>query len=205
MLEMEESVHSPPLPLLLGRPFMKTAQTKIDLAKGALTMEFGGDIIKFNVSESVENPNDVCACFVIDKIEDIGQEHSIKKDTSRTTNEEGIEIEQKDHKATAINLAESTSNAHVDHAATFEHSSQHIGKQPNPNPIPIKIDRWFPSLMQIPKQTPDGGRIYMNFKEHNAPSSKHHYPLPFIDPMYENFEGQIVEDISPHAVGPIQT
>ncbi|CAN6583800.1 unnamed protein product [Malus baccata var. baccata] len=32
VLDMEDSTHSPPSPLLLGRPFMKTAQTKIDVA-----------------------------------------------------------------------------------------------------------------------------------------------------------------------------
>ncbi|XP_070678200.1 uncharacterized protein [Malus domestica] len=36
VLDMEDSVHSPSSPLLLGRPFMKTAQTKIDVAKGAV-------------------------------------------------------------------------------------------------------------------------------------------------------------------------
>ncbi|KAM2957602.1 hypothetical protein FF2_024557 [Malus domestica] len=59
VLEMEDSGHSSPFPILLGRPFMKTVQTKIDVAKRALTMEFGGDMIKFNVSDSVKNPNDV--------------------------------------------------------------------------------------------------------------------------------------------------
>ncbi|KAM2676284.1 hypothetical protein EV1_002966 [Malus domestica] len=33
VLDMEDSGHSPPSPLLLGRPFMKTTQTKIDVAK----------------------------------------------------------------------------------------------------------------------------------------------------------------------------
>ncbi|KAM2477449.1 hypothetical protein PS1_044210 [Malus domestica] len=33
MLEMDESDHSPTLPILLGRPFMKTTQTKTDVAK----------------------------------------------------------------------------------------------------------------------------------------------------------------------------
>ncbi|KAM2593930.1 hypothetical protein TB1_043016 [Malus domestica] len=33
VLDMEDTGHSPPPPLLLGRPFMKTAQTKIDVAK----------------------------------------------------------------------------------------------------------------------------------------------------------------------------
>ncbi|KAB2615288.1 S ribonuclease [Pyrus ussuriensis x Pyrus communis] len=61
---------------------MKTAHTKIDVAKGALTMEFGGDTINFKVSESIENPNDVRSCFAIGTIKNIGQERStpIKKD-----------------------------------------------------------------------------------------------------------------------------
>ncbi|CAN6718946.1 unnamed protein product [Malus baccata var. baccata] len=33
VLDMEDSTHSPPSPLLLGRPFMKTAQTKIDVPR----------------------------------------------------------------------------------------------------------------------------------------------------------------------------
>ncbi|XP_027088528.1 uncharacterized protein [Coffea arabica] len=38
--------HSPdPSPLLLGRPFMSTAQTKIDVNKGTLSMEFDGKIV----------------------------------------------------------------------------------------------------------------------------------------------------------------
>ena len=59
VLDMEDSAHSMPLPILLGRPFMKIAQTKIDVSKGALTMEFDGDVINFNVSKSVKYPNDV--------------------------------------------------------------------------------------------------------------------------------------------------
>ncbi|KAM1161056.1 hypothetical protein TB2_000190 [Malus domestica] len=70
--EMDESDHSPTLPILLRRPFMKTAQTKIDVAKGSVTMAFGGDMISFNKLESVENTNDVRFCYAIDVIENIG-------------------------------------------------------------------------------------------------------------------------------------
>ena len=92
VLEMEDSTHSPPLPILLGWTFMKTAHTKIDVAKGALTMEFGGDIINFKVSKSIENHNDVRSCFAINVIKNIGHERSasIKNDVFRTTNEKGI-------------------------------------------------------------------------------------------------------------------
>ncbi|KAM2163182.1 hypothetical protein ACFX1Q_040894 [Malus domestica] len=43
VLEMDESDHSPTLPILLGRSFMKTARTKIDVFNGTLTMEFDGE------------------------------------------------------------------------------------------------------------------------------------------------------------------
>ncbi|CAN6552189.1 unnamed protein product [Malus baccata var. baccata] len=43
ILDMENSDRSPTLPILLRRPFMKTARTKIDVFKGTLTMEFNGE------------------------------------------------------------------------------------------------------------------------------------------------------------------
>ncbi|CAN6542455.1 unnamed protein product [Malus baccata var. baccata] len=203
VLEMDESDHAPSLPILLGRPFMKTAQTKIDVAKGEVTMAFGGDMICFKISESIETPNVVRSCCVIDTIEKIGTDHSAPntKVASRTMQDEGIGVENKDHTATALKvlkLAESTMGKNVYLAAT---SSHHIGKPPNPNPNPIKVDRWFPSMVQVPKQIPDGGHMYMNHRQHNAPINKHHYPLPFKDAMYESAVGQVVEEIPLLAVG----
>ncbi|CAN6566317.1 unnamed protein product [Malus baccata var. baccata] len=147
VLEMDESDHAPSLPILLGRPFMKTAQTKIDVAKGEVTMAFGGDMICFKISESIETPNVVRSCCVIDTIEKIGTDHPAPntKVASRTMQDEGIGVEHKDPTATALkipNVAENTMRKKVHVAAT---SSQHQGKAPSPNPIPIKIKRWFPS------------------------------------------------------------
>ncbi|KAM1151945.1 hypothetical protein EV1_034264 [Malus domestica] len=203
VLEMDESDHTPSLPILLGRPFMKTAQTKIDVAKGEVTMAFGGDMICFKISESIETPNVVRSCCVIDTIEKIGADHSAPntKVASRAMQDEGIGVEHKDPTATALkipNVAENTMRKKVHVTAT---SSQHQGKAPSPNPIPIKVDRWFPSLVQVPKQIPDSGRMNMNLRQHNAPINKHHYPFPFKDAMYKNFVGQVVEEIPLHAVG----
>ncbi|KAM2335356.1 hypothetical protein ACFXTH_012774 [Malus domestica] len=201
VLEMDESDHAPSLPILLGRPFMKTAQTKIDVAKGLVTMAFGGDMISFKISESIETPNIVHSCCAIGKIEKIRPDHSAPstKDASRTMQDEGIGVEYKDHTAIAVKMlkvAESTMGKNVHIAAT---SSHHIGKPPNPNPMPFKVDRWFPSLVQVPKQIPDGGRMNMNLRQHNI--NKHHYPFPFKDVIYENFVEHVVEDIPLHAVG----
>ncbi|KAM1006499.1 hypothetical protein FF1_003192 [Malus domestica] len=191
VLEMDESDHAPSLPILLGRPFMKTAQTKIDVAKGEVTMAFGGDMICFKIPESIETPNVVRSCCVIDTIEKIGTDHSAPntKVASRTMQDEGIGVEHEDPTANALmipHVAENTMRKTV-HVAAI--SSQHQGKAPSPNPIPIKIKRWFPSMVQVPKQIPDGGRMYVNLRQHNAPINEHHYPLPFKDAMYESAVG----------------
>jgi len=44
MMNMGDACHD--IPILLGRPFLKTARTKIDVHEGALTMEFDGEVIK---------------------------------------------------------------------------------------------------------------------------------------------------------------
>ncbi|CAN6580904.1 unnamed protein product [Malus baccata var. baccata] len=98
VLDMEDSTRSPPSPLLLGRPFMKTAQTKIDVAKGAVTMAFGGDMINFKIPESIENTNDVRSCCAINVIKHIGTKCStkIKNDVFRTTTEKELGVEHKE-------------------------------------------------------------------------------------------------------------
>ncbi|CAN6566310.1 unnamed protein product [Malus baccata var. baccata] len=130
VLDMEDSTHSPPSPLLLGRPFMKTAQTKIDVAKGAVTMAFGGDMINFKIPESIENTNDVRSCCAINVIKHIGTECStkIKKDVSRTTTEKELGVEHKECTAPTLEapqLAMSNPCASV-HCATTCASVQRV-------------------------------------------------------------------------------
>ncbi|CAN6544193.1 unnamed protein product [Malus baccata var. baccata] len=150
VLDMKDPGHPSPSPLLLGRPFMKTAQTKIDVAKRAVTMAFGGDMINFKISEFVEKTNDVRFCGAIDVIENIGQECStiIKRDVSRTTIEEGLGLKHKEHVLTSKspNLADSIPCASVQCAAT---SLPHMGKPSSPISIPISNNRLLPCLVQV--------------------------------------------------------
>ena len=50
ILHMEDHNSSNSAPILLGRPFLKTAQTKIDVHNGTLTMEFDGEMIQFKLN-----------------------------------------------------------------------------------------------------------------------------------------------------------
>nr|XP_027072104.1 uncharacterized protein LOC113696920 [Coffea arabica] len=69
--------HSPdPSPLLLGRPFFSTAQTKIDVNKGTLSMKFDGELVHFNIFDTMEHPVNFHPVFAIHAINPSVQEFS---------------------------------------------------------------------------------------------------------------------------------
>ena len=45
------------VPLLLGRPFLATGATLIDVKKGELTMRVGIEKVKFNLNQSLKQPD----------------------------------------------------------------------------------------------------------------------------------------------------
>ncbi|XP_062081019.1 uncharacterized protein LOC133785820 [Humulus lupulus] len=60
-------------PVLSGRPFLKTARTKIDVHEGTLTMEFDGEVIHFNIFEAMRYPSDVHSVSSIDILDSLSQ------------------------------------------------------------------------------------------------------------------------------------
>ncbi|KAM2340125.1 hypothetical protein ACFX1X_019632 [Malus domestica] len=144
VLDMEDSPHSTPLPILLGRPFMKTARTKIDVFKGTLTMEFDGEIIDFNLSESIQFPKDDHSCFSIDIIDDLAQDFldCLERDTLETTIAQGI-----GHK-NGVAVPRSEDEAEI--VAALESLPQHHGKPSNPISIPVSTNKMLPSVIQAP-------------------------------------------------------
>ena len=56
ILHMEDDASLNSSPILLGRPFLKTSKTKIDIDKGTFTMEFDGKLTKFDIfKKPIEN------------------------------------------------------------------------------------------------------------------------------------------------------
>ncbi|WVY92662.1 hypothetical protein V8G54_031750, partial [Vigna mungo] len=52
--------------IILGRPFMMTTRTKIDVHAGTLTMEIGDEKVHFNVLEAMKHPIEEHSLFCID-------------------------------------------------------------------------------------------------------------------------------------------
>ncbi|KAM2409068.1 hypothetical protein ACFX1X_028019 [Malus domestica] len=149
MLEMEDSNHSSQLPILLGRPFMKTARIKIDVFKGTLTMEFDGEVIDFNISDAMRYPHDDHSCFSIDVIDSLVQEFldDLSEDVLEKTLTQSIELK---NEGLALRHAHGNNKEHlavpiqeelVEMVATLESNPKHIGKSPNLISIPISTNK----------------------------------------------------------------
>jgi hypothetical protein len=78
---MEEAPMPSPLPLILGRPFMRTANTKICVKKGTVSMKVNGEKIVFKVFKESKLPEDELECFNVCMIqgvvENTFQDHQI--------------------------------------------------------------------------------------------------------------------------------
>ena len=53
VLYMKDDASLNPSPILLGRLFLKTSKTKIDIDKGTLIMKFDGELTEFDISKTL--------------------------------------------------------------------------------------------------------------------------------------------------------
>ncbi|KAJ9135239.1 hypothetical protein P3X46_032447 [Hevea brasiliensis] len=75
ILDMEDRAPTSNSALILfRRPFLKTTKIKIDVDDGTLTMEFDGNIVKFNIFDSMKYPADDHSIFSIDVVDTFVQD-----------------------------------------------------------------------------------------------------------------------------------
>ena len=66
IIKMKEDTQ---VPLLLGRPFLETGATLIDVQKSELTLRVGDEAVQFNLHKSLTQPDvDAETCMVVDNI-----------------------------------------------------------------------------------------------------------------------------------------
>ncbi|KAM1728955.1 hypothetical protein ACFX12_019410 [Malus domestica] len=155
---MNESDHAPSPPILLGRPFMKTARTKIDVYSGTLSMEFDGEVVNFNLSDSIKYPSEDHSCFFIDIIDSLAQGYleDLNDDTLEIVITRGMEFKTKGADSMlphgihdpfhAVPLSEEI----IELVAALESLPKHGGKSPNFDSIPISTNKLLPSIVQAP-------------------------------------------------------
>nr|KYP53268.1 hypothetical protein KK1_024895 [Cajanus cajan] len=75
VLDMEDGFSHGSVPIILGRPFLKIARTKIDVYAGTLSMEFGDIIVHFNILDAMKFPFEAHSVFRAELIDDLVDEH----------------------------------------------------------------------------------------------------------------------------------
>ena len=71
ILDMEEGFSHGSAPIILGRPFMKTARTKIDVHAGTLSMEFDDIVMRFNILDAMKHPSEDHSVFHVDIVDEL--------------------------------------------------------------------------------------------------------------------------------------
>ncbi|RDY05551.1 hypothetical protein CR513_10597, partial [Mucuna pruriens] len=75
VLDMEDETSRKESTLILGRPFLMTARTEIDVHAGTLSMEFSDTLVQFNIFETMKHPIKDHSLFGIDMIEELVEEY----------------------------------------------------------------------------------------------------------------------------------
>ncbi|RDX93681.1 Retrovirus-related Pol polyprotein, partial [Mucuna pruriens] len=75
VLDMEDKTSGKGSTLILGRPFLMTARTKINVHAGTLSMEFGDTLVQFNIFEAMKHPTEDHSLFGIDIMEELVEEY----------------------------------------------------------------------------------------------------------------------------------
>ncbi|PIN20438.1 DNA-directed DNA polymerase [Handroanthus impetiginosus] len=74
VLDMEVDIE---VPIILGRPFLATGRTLIDVQKGELTMRVQDQQIIFNVFKAMKFPNESDECFAVNLFDNLAGNESI--------------------------------------------------------------------------------------------------------------------------------
>ncbi|KAM1206231.1 hypothetical protein ACFX2G_007031 [Malus domestica] len=128
-------------------------------------MEFDGEVIKFNISETMKFPNDDHSCFAIDIVDSLahGYFDDLKDDALERVITRGMEIKTASPMLThgssdelyAVALCEGLNAVPwcgelSEMVAALESLPKHVGKLSNFESIPVSTDKTFPSVIQAP-------------------------------------------------------
>ncbi|CAN6695171.1 unnamed protein product [Malus baccata var. baccata] len=143
---------------VLVQAIMKTARTKIDVYNGTLTMEFDGEVINFNLSDSMKYPSENHSCFAIDILDSLAQDHldNLTDDALELVIAQGKHMQNTEattkapHGMHEESLAEHHSEAIIEMVAALESLPAQSGKYSDPILSSVSANKMLPSVVQPP-------------------------------------------------------
>ncbi|XP_019172468.1 PREDICTED: uncharacterized protein LOC109167852, partial [Ipomoea nil] len=142
VLDMENNDHS--APILLGRPFLKTAKTKIDIHSGTLTMEFDGNVVTFNIYDAMKYPGGDNSAYSVDIID------SLVEEVFEFNGEDKLEVVICEHLEKGNNEFSLSANLY-EVIASLNHCPK-LRQQNNVSymALPASSEKLLPSVVQAP-------------------------------------------------------
>lgn len=148
VLDMEEDNSSSLAPILIRRPFLKTAKTKIDVHDGTLTIEFDGEIIKFNIYDTMRYPSDVSSVCVLNVVDPLVQDffYRINDDKLKVVLNRSFTLDglKEDMKKFVL-------DSDLQDAIHELESLQPVKYNVSQIELPLSHTKLLPSIMQAPK------------------------------------------------------
>ncbi|KAM2611841.1 hypothetical protein TB2_031891 [Malus domestica] len=135
---------------------MKTTRTKIDVFNGTLTMEFDGEVINFNLSNSIKYPSEDHSCFSIDVFASLAQDHfeQLNDDALELVIARGMDIQNNEavtihpYGMNDCSLAVPSNEDMIDMVAELESLPLQSGKFLDLISISILTNKLLPSVIQ---------------------------------------------------------
>ncbi|KAM1782549.1 hypothetical protein ACFX11_041008 [Malus domestica] len=137
---------------------MKTTRTKIDLFNGTLTMEFDGEVINFNLSDSIKYPSEDHSCFSIDVFASLAHDHfeQLNDDALELVIARGMDIQNNEavtihsHGMNDFSLAVPPNEDVIEMVTALESLPLQSGKFLDPISISVLTNKLLPSVVQPP-------------------------------------------------------
>ncbi|KAJ9542483.1 hypothetical protein OSB04_028989 [Centaurea solstitialis] len=148
VIDMEEHNTSNSPLILLGRPFLKTSRTKIDVHEGTLTMEFDGEVVKFNIYDAIRYPSDVSSVSFVDVLDPLT--HDLYDLTNRDLLEVAI-TRHLDVRTVNMLMKKYDLEPELKEMVLAMESDRHKKFQVSNVNLPSSYTKLFPSIVQAPE------------------------------------------------------
>ncbi|XP_031393661.1 uncharacterized protein LOC116205261 [Punica granatum] len=145
IIDMGDKHNSNSSHILLGRPFMKTARTKIDVHNGTLSLEFDKETITFNIFDAMRHPDTLESISCVDVIDsfvrDVAEQIFVQEEVDWAIQQNKDYDAQWEEDGRAKDSIQPLKSL-IDVSRRFESSVL---------PLPTSTDRLLPSIVQAPK------------------------------------------------------
>ena len=169
VMDMEEDRE---VPIILGRPFLRTARTVFDTYEGTLTMNVGGEKVKFQVAEAMKYPDLPNHCYRIDIFDELVEEvqqnfYEEQEQDKLTRYYSDIQSEDDETLEAAFELQSSRENINEVKSDHYEDSVERAppiidAKIPELKPLPSNLRYEF---LDTDKSTPVIVSAFLNANE----------------------------------------